>query len=263
MLQARSGKAKQQTPTKKEKEAQISGRLQWKGTCMAMRAAVHSGWTTAAKASLSKWEQLQKSGALKKKLWRLEFDYYCGHCKEISRKLYLALCLQQTSKIHAWLDTSACSEDNKIMFSWRDRPLWHHKEVDFCDHWNTENRNKQKKCRMDFYHVIHSWKFTDSPGTHFVAKEHLLNVSFAPSSCILPLTREQSFSTASRMSSWWPILCTPMLSRSWEVNWRRSIPVKRHSSTRYWLRGASRPAYRKSVVIRTKKKSTKKKCNSR
>lgn len=50
------------------------------------------------------------------------------------------------------------------------------------------------------------------------------------------------------MSSWWPILCTPIPSRSWEVNWSRSIPVKRHSSTWYWLRGASRPAHRGTVI---------------
>ncbi len=47
------------------------------------------------------------------------------------------------------------------------------------------------------------------------------------------LTREQSFSTASSMSSWCPILCTPNFSRSWEVSWSRSRPDKCHSETGY------------------------------
>lgn len=47
------------------------------------------------------------------------------------------------------------------------------------------------------------------------------------------LTRAQSFSTASSMSSWCPILCTPNFSRSWEVNWSRSRPDKCHSETGY------------------------------
>lgn len=61
------------------------------------------------------------------------------------------------------------------------------------------------------------------------------------------LTREQSFSTASSMSSWCPIFWTPNFSRSWEVNWSRSKPDKCHSETGYWCKGASRPGRRTQI----------------
>lgn len=58
------------------------------------------------------------------------------------------------------------------------------------------------------------------------------------------LTREHSFSTASSISSWCPILWTPNASRSWEVSWSRSTPDRCHCATGYWCSGVSKPCRR-------------------
>lgn len=60
------------------------------------------------------------------------------------------------------------------------------------------------------------------------------------------LTRAQSFSTASSMSSWCPILWTPNFSSSREVSWSRSRPDKCHSETGYWCKGASKPGHNRA-----------------
>lgn len=72
----------------------------------------------------------------------------------------------------------------------------------------------------------------------------------------LSLTREHSFSTASSMSSWCPILWTPKFSRSWEVNWSSSRPDKCHSDTVYCCRGASRPGHRTQKHFNTHARSS-------
>lgn len=63
------------------------------------------------------------------------------------------------------------------------------------------------------------------------------------------LTKVQSFSTASKITSWCPILWTPNLSKSWEVNWSSSTPDKCHSETGYWFMGASRPGHKTTADV--------------
>lgn len=78
-------------------------------------------------------------------------------------------------------------------------------------------------------------------GPVFQSKQQQHNNTFtcAP---VPPLTRKQSFSTASRMSSWCPILETPNFSSSLDVSWSRSMPDKCHVDVGYCWRGESKPA---------------------
>lgn len=101
----------------------------------------------------------------KKQLWRSECDY-------------------QNTVVITW-----SPENSIVLKSIKQRGYeCFHRESALCGFifattWNSESGSKQRKCRMDLYLVIHSWKFTDTRGTHSVAKEHL---SFAQTSCVFP-----------------------------------------------------------------------------